>query len=51
MRDYEALKAALDAGVAELGRLDVVMAKTAGPRERAAMDCVRAHVRAALGDG
>jgi len=36
---------------AELARLDVVVDKTAGPRERAAMDCVLAHVRAALGDG
>jgi len=35
---------------AELARLDVVVDKTAGPRERAAMDCVRAHVRAALGE-
>jgi hypothetical protein len=36
---------------AELARLDVVVDKTAGPRERAAMDYVLAHVRAALGDG
>ncbi len=36
---------------AELARLDVVVDKTAGPRERAAMDCVLAHVRAAVGDG
>jgi uncharacterized protein len=36
---------------AELGRLAVVVDKTAGPRERAAMDCVLAHVRAAIGDG
>ena len=36
---------------AELARLDVVVDKTAGPRERAAMDCVLAHVRAAIGDG
>jgi hypothetical protein len=36
---------------AELGRLGVLVDKTAGPRERAAMDCVRAHVRAAIGDG
>jgi hypothetical protein len=36
---------------AELGRLSVLVDKTAGPRERAAMDCVRAHVRAAIGDG
>jgi hypothetical protein len=32
---------------AELARLAVVLDKTAGPRERAAMDCVLAHVRAA----
>ena len=36
---------------AELGRLTVLVDKTAGPRERAAMDCVLAHVRAAVGDG
>ena len=36
---------------AELARLAVVVDKTAGPRERAAMDRVRAHVRATLGDG
>jgi hypothetical protein len=36
---------------AELARLTVVVDKTAGPRERAAMDCVLAHVRAAIGDG
>ena len=36
---------------AELARLAVVVDKTAGPRERAAMDRVLAHVRAALGDG
>jgi uncharacterized protein len=36
---------------AELARLEVVLDKTAGPRERAAMDCVLAHVRAAVGDG
>ncbi len=36
---------------AELARLAVVRAKTAGPRERAAMDGVLAHVRAAVGDG
>jgi hypothetical protein len=36
---------------AELARLAVVIDKTAGPRERAAMDCVLAHVRAAVGDG
>jgi uncharacterized protein len=36
---------------AELERLEVLVDKTAGPRERAAMDCVLAHVRAAIGDG
>jgi hypothetical protein len=36
---------------AELARLEVVLEKTAGPRERAAMDRVTAHVRAAVGDG
>jgi hypothetical protein len=36
---------------AELARLDVLVEKTAGPREREAMDRVRAHVDAALGDG
>ena len=36
---------------ADLARLAVVVDKTAGPRERAAMDLVLAHVRAALGDG
>jgi hypothetical protein len=36
---------------AELERLAVLVDKTAGPRERAAMDCVVAHVRAAVGDG
>ena len=36
---------------ADLARLAVVVDKTAGPRERAAMDRVLAHVRAALGDG
>jgi uncharacterized protein len=36
---------------AELARLTVVLDKTAGPRERAAMDLVLAHVRAAAGDG
>jgi uncharacterized protein len=36
---------------AELDRLTVVLDKTAGPRERAAMDTVLAHVRAAVGDG
>jgi hypothetical protein len=29
----------------------VVVDKTAGPRERAAMDRVQAHVRAAIGPG
>jgi uncharacterized protein len=36
---------------AELARLAVAVDKTAGPRERAAWDCVLAHVRAAVGDG
>ena len=36
---------------AELARLGVVVDKTAGPRERAAMDCVLAHVRTAIGHG
>ena len=36
---------------AELARLNVVVDKTAGPRGRAAMDCVLAHVRAAAGGG
>jgi len=36
---------------ADLARLAVVVDKTAGPRERAAMDLVLAHVGAALGDG
>jgi uncharacterized protein len=36
---------------AELDRLAVLVDKTAGARERAAMDCVVAHVRAAVGDG
>ena len=36
---------------AELARLAVVVDKTAGARERAAMDCVLAHVRAAVGNG
>ena len=36
---------------AELARLTVVVDKTAGPRERAAMDCVLARVRTAIGDG
>jgi hypothetical protein len=35
---------------AELERLAVLVDKTAGPRERAAMDYVLAHVRAAAGD-
>jgi hypothetical protein len=35
---------------ADLARLAVLVDKTAGPRERAAMDCVLGHVRAALGD-
>ena len=34
----------------ELGRLSVVLDKTAGPRERAAMDCVLSHLRAAVPD-
>jgi uncharacterized protein len=36
---------------AELDRLSVLVDKTAGPRQRAAMDRVEAHVRAALGGG
>ena len=36
---------------AELARLQVLVDKTAGPRQRAAMDCVLAHVRAAAGGG
>jgi uncharacterized protein len=36
---------------AGLERLEVVVDKTAGARERAAMDCVLAHVRAAVRDG
>ena len=36
---------------ADLARLAVVVDKTAGPRERAAMDLVLAHVDSALGDG
>ena len=36
---------------AELARLTVVVDKTAGPRERAAMDRVVARVRSAIGDG
>jgi hypothetical protein len=35
----------------ELDRLQVAVDKTAGPRERAAMELVRRHVRAAVGDG
>jgi hypothetical protein len=36
---------------AELARLAVLVDTPAGSRERAAMDCVQAHVRAAVGDG
>ena len=36
---------------AELARLQVLVDKTAGPREREAMDLVRDHVRAAVGAG
>jgi hypothetical protein len=36
---------------AELERLQVLVDKTAGPREREAMDLVRRHVRAAVGRG
>ena len=36
---------------AELERLAILVDKTAGPRERAAMELVGAHVRAAVGDG
>ena len=36
---------------AELARLTVVVDKTAGPRERVAMDRVLAQVRTAIGDG
>jgi uncharacterized protein len=36
---------------AELGRLEVIVGKTAGPRERAAMERVREHVGAAVGGG
>ena len=36
---------------AELERLAVLVDKTAGARERAAMDCVLAHVRSAIGHG
>jgi uncharacterized protein len=35
---------------AELERLQVIVDKTAGPREREAMELVRRHVRAAVGD-
>ena len=40
-----------DAIRAELAHLGVVADKTAGPRERAAMDRVLAHVRSAIGAG
>jgi uncharacterized protein len=36
---------------AELERLQVLVDKTAGPREREAMELVRRHVRAAVGGG
>jgi uncharacterized protein len=36
---------------AELERLQVLVDKTAGPREREAMEIVRRHVRAAVGNG
>jgi hypothetical protein len=36
---------------AELERLQVLVDKTAGPREREAMEVVRRHVRAAVGNG
>jgi hypothetical protein len=36
---------------AELERLQVLVDKTAGPRERKAMELVRRHVRAAVGSG
>jgi uncharacterized protein len=36
---------------AELARLRILVDKTAGPRERAAMDHVVARVRSAIGDG
>ena len=36
---------------AELERLQVLVDKTAGPREREAMEVVRRHVRAAVGTG
>ena len=35
----------------ELERLQVLVDKTAGPREREAMELVRRHVRAAVGSG
>jgi hypothetical protein len=35
---------------AELRRLQVVVDKTAGPREREAMEYVMRHVRAAVGE-
>jgi hypothetical protein len=35
---------------AELGRLQVLVDKTAGPREREAMEYVTSHVRAVVGD-
>ena len=36
---------------AELERLQVLVDKTAGPREREAMEIVRRHVSAAVGNG
>ncbi|MEA2380208.1 MAG: uncharacterized protein QOH72_179 [Solirubrobacteraceae bacterium] len=36
---------------AELARLAIAVDKTAGPRERAAMDRVVAHIRGTIGDG
>ena len=36
---------------AELERLQVLVDKTAGPREREAMELVRRHVRAAVAGG
>jgi len=38
-----------DAIRAELARLQVLVDKTAGPREREAMELVRGHVRADIG--
>ena len=35
---------------AEVERLQVLVDKTAGPREREAMELVRRHVRAAVGN-